>query len=180
MKENKELHLRLDDCEWEMEYTDHTRDMVRAIVIDSDGYFYFVRAVRDDLFGKATLIETAGGGVEIGESHDAAIKRELSEELGADTEIICKIGVVEDYYNLIHRHNVNNYFLCKVKSFGDTHLTDDEIHSFHISALRLSYDEALKEYELRACTKLGRLIANRELLILKAAKHIIDELNIGG
>ena len=180
MKENKELHLRLDDCEWEFEYTDHTRDIVRAIVIDSDGYFYFVRAVRDDLFGKATLIETAGGGVEIGESHDAAIKRELSEELGADTEIICKIGVVEDYYNLIHRHNVNNYFLCKVKSFGDTHLTDDEIHSFHISALRLSYDEALKEYELCACTKLGRLIANRELPILKAAKHIIDGLNIEG
>lgn len=24
-----------------------------------------------------------------------------------------------DQYNLIHRHNLNNYFLCKVVSFGD-------------------------------------------------------------
>lgn len=177
MKENKELHLCLDDCEWELEYTDHTRDIVRAIVIDSESYFYFVRAERDDLFGKATLIETAGGGVEMGESHDVAIKRELSEELGADTEIICKIGVVEDYYNLIHRHNINNYFLCKVKSFGDTHLTEDEMHSFHISTLRLTFDEAVAEYEKRASTRLGRLIKNRELPILMAAKEIIDRLD---
>ena len=41
-------------------------------------------------------------------------KRELKEELGADVEVVCKIGVVSDYYNLIHRHNINNYFLCRV------------------------------------------------------------------
>ncbi|WP_026499179.1 NUDIX hydrolase [Butyrivibrio sp. WCD2001] len=49
------------------------------------------------------------------------------EELGAEVEVICKIGVVSDYYNLIHRHNINNYYLCRVKSFGDKHLTQDEI-----------------------------------------------------
>ena len=67
-----------------------------------------MRANRDDDFGKATLIETAGGGVEAGEDLDTAIRRELKEELGADVEILCKIGVVSDYYNLINRHNVNN------------------------------------------------------------------------
>ena len=34
----------------------------------------------------------------------------LKEELGVEIEIISKIGVVSDYYNLIHRHNINNYF----------------------------------------------------------------------
>ena len=174
--QNNMLHLKLLDDEWEFEYTDHTRDIVRAIVIDDVGYYYFVRAERNDIFGEAILIETSGGGVEKGECHEDAIKRELLEELGADAEIICKVGVVEDYYNLIHRHNVNNYYLCRVKSFGDTNLTEDEIHSFHISTLRLSYDESIEEYKLRASTKLGRVIANRELPILEAAKRIIDSL----
>ena len=100
--------------------------------------FYFVRAERDDDFGKVTLIETSGGGVEIGEDLQTAIQRELKEELGISVEIICKIGVVSDYYNLIHRHNINNYFLCKVKSFGEKNLTQDEIESFHLSTLKLT------------------------------------------
>ena len=39
------------------------------------------------------MIETAGGGVEEGEDLIAAIKRELKEELGAEVEVVCKIGV---------------------------------------------------------------------------------------
>jgi 8-oxo-dGTP pyrophosphatase MutT (NUDIX family) len=109
-----EIRAHLKDEEWPFTYVDHDRNIVRAIVFDDDGYFYFVRAQRDDDFGKATLIETSGDGVEDGEDLHAAIHRELREELGAKVEILGKIGVVEDYYNLIHRHNINNYFLCKV------------------------------------------------------------------
>ena len=61
-----------------------------------------------------------------------AIRRELKEELGVTVTIICKIGVVSDYYNLIHRHNINNYFLCKVESFCDKKLTEYEINSFNL------------------------------------------------
>lgn len=81
------------------------------IVYDENRQFYFVRAKRDDDFGKATLIETAGGGVEEGEELIDAIKRELREELGANVEVVSKIGVVSDYYNLIHRHDINNFFM---------------------------------------------------------------------
>jgi 8-oxo-dGTP pyrophosphatase MutT (NUDIX family) len=115
----KELYLELRDEEWPFDYTDHDRNIVRAIVFDDEGYFYFVRADRDDIFAKAVVIETSGGGVEGDEDLDKAIKRELIEELGAEVEVITKIGVVSDYYNLIHRHNVNNYFLCRVVSFGE-------------------------------------------------------------
>ena len=170
---NLELHIELQDIEWSFEYIDHDRIIARAICIDDEGYFYFVRAVRDDDFGKAVLIETAGGGVEKGEDLKAAIKRELKEELGVNAEVICKIGVVSDYYNLIHRHNINNYFLCRIISFGDRNLTKDEKEIFHLSTLKISYEEAVKEYELRKDTKLGRVIANRELPILMRAKNII-------
>lgn len=171
-----ELKLSLKDTEWEEEYTDHDRLIARAVVFDGEGSFYFVRAERDDDFGRATLIETAGGGVESGEELCAAIRRELDEELGVTVEIVCRIGVVDDYYNLIHRHNINNYFLCRVSSFGKTHLTKDETECFHLSTLRLSYDEAIKEYQRCASTRLGRLVANREIPVLRSAKAILDRL----
>lgn len=176
MQLNNEINVELLDNEWPFDYTDHDRVIARAIVFDDEGYFYFVRAERDDLFGKATLIETSGGGVEEGEELDDAILRELNEELGVNAEVICKLGVVSDYYNLIHRHNINNFYLCRAVSFGEKHLMQDEIEYFHLSTLRLTYDEALAEYERCSSTKLGRLIANRELPILRAARAMIDNL----
>lgn len=171
----KELNLQLKDTEWPLEYIDHDRKIVRAIVFDDQENYYFVRAKRDDDFGKATLIETSGGGVEAGEDLETALKRELKEELGAEVEIMHKIGIVSDYYNLIHRHNINNYYLCKVTSFGEKHLTKDEIEDFHLSTLRLSYRNAEKEYQKCAETKIGKLIADRELPVLRRAKVLLGE-----
>lgn len=173
---NTEITINLQDTQWPLEYIDHDRTVARGIVYDESGQFYFVRAEREDDFGKATLIETAGGGVEAGEDLLTAIRRELKEELGVQVEVVCKIGVVSDYYNLIHRHNINHYFLCKAESFGKKSLTQDEINRFHLSTLTLSYEEAVLEYENRANTKLGKLIANRELPILHRAKEIMDTL----
>ena len=167
------ITLQLQDEEWPFTYTDHDRVIVRAIVFDEAGDFYFVRAHRDDDFGKATLIETSGGGVEPGEDPDSAIVRELQEELGATVEILGKIGVVSDYYNLIHRHNINHFYLCKALSFGEKHLMPDEIEQFHLSTLKLTYEEALAEYERCSCTSIGRLIANRELPVLRRAKEML-------
>lgn len=172
-----EIYIELKDDKWPLEYIDHDRNIVRAIVTDAEGMFYFVRAIRDDDFGKVTLIETAGGGVEEGEDLFSSLKRELKEELGAKVDILCKIGVVSDYYNLIHRHNINNYYLCQVKSFGERHLTATEEQSFHLSLLKLSYSEALAEYELRSNSKLGTLIAKREIPILMQAKKLLESLD---
>lgn len=173
-KNQSELLLYLQDTEWPFEYTDHDRPTARAIVFDDEGYFYFVRAVRDDDFGKCTVIETAGGGVEVDEDLVDAVKREANEELGANVDVLCKIGVVHDYYNLIHRHNINNYYLCKLNSFGQKNLTQQEVENFHLSSLKLTYQEALCEYEKCSATMLGNLIGKREVPILKQAKIILD------
>lgn len=179
MKKYEEIKLHFQDTEWPLGTIDHDRLIVRGIVFDDEGYFYFVRAERDDCFGRATLIETSGGGVEKGEDLTEAIGRELREELGAEVGIICKIGVVDDFYNLIRRHNINNYYLCKAVSFGEKHLTRDEIEDFRLSTLRMRFDEAVREYEKRTCTPIGRLVAQRELPVLRRAKEILDELNGG-
>lgn len=169
-----ELDLELQDDEWNKEYIDHNRLIVRAIVVDDSNYFYFVRVHRDDDFGKATLIETAGGGVELNENLESAVRRELREELGVEVEIICKIGVVSDYYNLIHRHNINNYYFCKIESFGDRNLTIEEIENFKLLTLKLTFEDAIKEYRKCSNTKLGKLILNRELPVLNYVKEILN------
>ena len=46
----------------------------------------------------------------------------------------------------------------------------------HLSTLKLNYDVAVAEYEKCKETRLGRLVANRELPILKRAKEIIGDL----
>lgn len=170
-----ELDIRLNDTEWPYTYFDHERAIVRAIVTDGSGMFYFVRVHRNDEFGKATLIETSGGGVEPGETDEAAILRELKEELGADAEILCCLGTVRDAYNLLHRQNRNRYYLCRVRSFGQTRMTRDEIESFHLSTLALSYDEAVAEYEKCTDSPLGRLLARRELPVLRQAKAWLEQ-----
>lgn len=63
--------------------------------------------------------------------------------------------------------------MCRVESFGDKKLTEDEIKSFHLSTLKLSYEEAVKEYEYRSNTRLGKLVANREVPVLHRAKEIL-------
>ncbi len=170
------MNIELQDTEWEYTYTDHDRMIARAIVFDDEGKLYFVKTSRDDNFGKCAYIETSGGGAEPGEDLEEAIKRELNEELGVTVEIICKLGIVSDYYNLIHRHNINNYFLCKITSFGEKHLMPDEINDFHLKTAKLTYDEAVSEYEKAEAHKLGRLVSARELPILRQAKEIMDEL----
>lgn len=172
----KPLHLELQDTEWPFTYTDHHREVVRAVVVDADGTYYFNRAVRDDIFGKGTIIETAGGGVEPGEELSAAVRRELREELGAEVEILADIGTVSDYYNLIHRHNINHFYLCRAVSFGEPQMTEEEVNTFHLSTLKLTYDEAVAEYERCRNCPLGRVIAARELPILHRAKELLDSL----
>lgn len=171
---DQELYLELEDTEWPFEYTDHIRQVVRAVCFDDLDFFYFMRAVRDDEFGKATVIETSGGGVEPGEDLHEAIQRELKEELGAQVTIVGKIGVVNDYYNLIHRNNINHYFLCRISSWGQTHLTRDEVERYHLSTLKMTLEEAVREYEKCRDSRLGRLIASRELPVLKRAKEMLE------
>ena len=176
MPDRSELMLELRDTQWPFTFTDHDRLIVSAVVFDDEGYFYFVRAVRNDGFGHAVLIETSGGGVESGEALPDALRRELREELGAEVEILCRIGVVSDYYNLIHRHNLNHYFLCRAISFGAKALTRDEDERFHLSTLKLRYGEALREYERCRDSALGRLIARRELPVLRHAGRMLRSL----
>ena len=174
MKNLKPIKLYLEDTSWEYKCTKEIRKIARGIIVDDNNNFYFVKGTRNDIFGKLNFIETSGGGVEFNESYRKALKREIKEELGVDIEIICYLGEVVDYYNLINRKNLNHYFLAKVKSFGKNHLTKDEKENFHLKMIKLTYGESLLEYEKMKTDRLGRLIYQREIPILEQVFKILE------
>jgi hypothetical protein len=63
-----------------------------------------------------------------------------------------------------------------VISFGEKRLTEDEIFSWHLATAKLTYEEAVAEYEKGRNVPIGRLVCNRELPILKHAKEILDSM----
>ena len=73
MKSLPEITLSLKDTEWPFEYTDHDRQIARAMVIDDDLNFYFAGAHRDDIFGKGRAVyrfknlETDDSKIEMGD-----------------------------------------------------------------------------------------------------------------
>ncbi len=149
------------------------RNIVRAIVEVEENKFVFVNIVRDDEFGKLEYIETSGGGVELNESLEEALKREMQEELGYKIEIIKYLGKIVDYYNLIDRKNINNYFLVRKTGDVNQSLTDDEKNLFHLKRVIMSLDEAKKEYAKHKNDKLGYLIYQREIVVVEKAKNFL-------
>ena len=75
----KEQLWEYRDTEWPFTYTDHDRLIVRAIVFDDAGYFYFVRVRRNDQFGKATLIDYDNV-KHAGVGHDAEVQHREHEQ----------------------------------------------------------------------------------------------------
>ena len=64
--------------------------------------------------------------------------------------------------------------MCRIVSFGNRHLTEAEKNDFRLSTVKLKYEEAIAEYERRRDSAIGRLIARRELPMLKRAKQVLS------
>ena len=170
------IELKLLDNEFENNGITHTRNIARAVVLDGNKVM-LLRVKRNDEFGKATYLETSGGGIDAGETPEVAVLREIDEELGKKVEIITKLGIIDDYYNKIGRHNINHYFLVKI--VGDTkihHVSkgDDLIDSI----LSLDIEDILAEYKKPREEKIKRIVYNREEPIILEAYRYMKEENL--
>ena len=168
------IDLDLEDTSWEKCGIDNVRHTARAIIIDSDKLL-FVHVSRRDAFGNIEYIETSGGGVKKGEDLLTALRRELKEELGIEVSILAYLGQVRDFYNLIHRQNINDYFLVKTVGHGLNNLTADEKNRWHLKPVRLSLTAARKHYDKMSTARLGFLISQRERPILVKAQEIMQD-----
>ena len=168
-----EPRFKFKDDQYMFEGVSHTREIVRAILLDENDNVCLEYLLDDDGFGPRDYYETPGGGIKPGESHEQAIKREIEEEVGYTCEIIAPLGEVDDYYNLIKRKNHNYYYLVRRLNKVEQHLEPDE--KIRISKIIfVPIDEAIRLYENMQNVLVGRLVKQRELPILKLAKKTLQ------
>ena len=165
----KTLYILKDD-QYEFKGITHNRIAARAIVLNEENKIGLLRVYGQDTFGFRDYFETPGGGVKEGEDLKEAVKREVLEELGVEAEILDEIGIVEDDYNLIYRHNIVYYYLMKVTNFKEKHL--EEYEKDLIDDVRwMSIEEAIEAYNSLKDEPLSILIKRRELPLLKIVKE---------
>ena len=152
----------------------HTREIVRAVLLDEHNNVCLEKLKDDDGFGPRDYYETPGGGIKPGESHDDALHREIREEVGYECEVLEHIADVHDYYNLIGRKNYNYFYLVRRLEKVEQHLEPDEKIRIE-KIVWVPIDEAIKLYENMQNVLVGKIVKQRELPILKMAKEILEK-----
>ena len=143
----------------------HSRNIVRGLIQRGDGRFIFTYIFHEDRFGLRDYLETPGGGVETGESLEVALMREIQEECGLTIHAIQPLGIVEDAYNLIQRHNINHYFYAKMSGMVEKKWTEGEQRLIKDMPW-LTLEEAIVRYEALPDKGIAFLIKQRELQVL--------------
>ncbi len=166
--------LQLNDDQYPFTYIDHTRYVSRGILLNDKNEVALNKLHGFDNFGSRDYYETPGGGKSPKESIKNACLREMLEETGYEVEIIKELGLVEDYYNLIHRKNKNYYFLCKTKTFIGKSLENYEKTMIE-KLVWVDIDTAIDLYEHMDVSGVAILVKNRELPILKKVKRYLEK-----
>ncbi len=93
----------------------YLRPSVSAILLNADGHLLLQRRSDNGRWG------LPGGSVEIGESVADAVRREVREETGLETEIIRLVGIYSDPALQVVRyddgnvvHYISSFFLCRI------------------------------------------------------------------
>jgi 8-oxo-dGTP pyrophosphatase MutT (NUDIX family) len=155
------------DTEYPKTSITHTRAIARAFVMNDKGLFAFNHILFDDKFGHRDYLETAGGGLEQDETVEQAVIREVEEELGYQSEILSFLGVVEDDYHLIQRHNLQYFYLVKVTKQTQSSWTPLEHKMIHAIEW-LTLEQARVRYASLSDHGIARLIKQRELPFIDA------------
>ena len=167
--------LHLQDDQYPFTYIDNVRYVSRGILLNENNEVFLNKIFDDDIFGHRDYYETPGGGKKVNETIRQACFRELLEETGYEVEIIKELGMVNDYYNLIHRNNRNYFFLCKTVRYIGKELENYE-KSVIEKTVWVSIDEAIKLYENMGGSGVAILVKNRELPILKKVKKYLENI----
>jgi 8-oxo-dGTP diphosphatase len=162
----KPLYLQCKDTAFPLTSITHHRTIARAFVVNNQGLFAFNHIRIDDKFGHRDYLETAGGGLEKHETVEQAVMREVEEELGFTSSILSFLGIVEDDYHLIQRHNIQYYYLVQAEKETKTTWTETEKRMIE-SIVWLPLNEAIDYYASLKDEGIALLIKQRELPFLK-------------
>jgi 8-oxo-dGTP diphosphatase len=152
----------------------HKRIIARAFVFNDRHEIAFTHLLFDDRYGHRDYFETPGGGVNVGESLEDAVKREIQEELGLTIQVVQSLGYVKDFYHLIQRENESHYFVTKV--MGEGRMAREPKEALMIDRIAwMTIDQAIEAFEKTKDTPIAIIVKRRELTALKELKKIISD-----
>ena len=98
------------------------REAARAVVFDSDNKVALLHSTKNQYY------KLPGGGIEEGESPEAALLRECREEIGCEVEITGELGIIVEYRKRDKLKQISYCYMAKVKGEkGISELTKAEI-----------------------------------------------------
>lgn len=149
----------------------NVREAVRAIIFQKDKILL--------MHSNKGYVKLPGGGVEKGESHSEALRREVAEETGfLNCEVKDKVGVVTqrhmDEYDPNAFFEMNShYYLCGINSSEKVEQQLDEYESAEeFTPEWLTLDEALKQNEWAIKQVKPNGFIKRENMVFQRLKKI--------
>ena len=142
-----------------------TRVTCRAIVKNAEGLLAYIHIKGEDLFGVRDHFESAGGGIEAGETREDAMRREIMEELGFHALIEDYLGLVINRYNLLNQITAHHYYVVSLTTEGSVHRTEFEAQVFDAIVWK-SPSDWLKTFS-SPTDGVNQMIHDRELFMLQ-------------
>ncbi len=147
----------------------HTRNTVRAILVDENKQIGMLHIVGEDYFGIRNHYETPGGGVELKEDFKTALKREILEETGHLSSVDMYLGMIVSRYNLIKRITVSRFYLCSLKTKETTQRTEEE--QLLIKSIEFRSLDTWLDILNNAENRVDKLVHEREIYVLEYLKE---------
>ncbi len=144
------------------------REAARAVLFNKDNGVYLLNVTTQGYH------KLPGGGIDHGEDARKALKREIAEEVGCDSEIGHELGKVIEFRlyedGNLEQHSYN-YLARQVGELHEQNLEQGEIDEGHDLVVAKDIDEAIAILEADKPKNIeGEYISLRDLTILKEAK----------
>ncbi|MDO8561654.1 MAG: NUDIX domain-containing protein [bacterium] len=142
------------------------REASRAIVFDGDNKVALLHSTNYHYH------KLPGGGLEEGEDMMAALRREISEEIGCQIKNIRELGIIEEYRNTFSLHQVSYCYIAELDGEkGTPHFEESEMAD-GFETVWLSLGDAINalKKENRGNHYEGKFIHKRDLVFLEAAR----------
>lgn len=141
-----------------------SRESARAIVLDSDNHVAMLHAT------KTFYYKLPGGGIELGETNEIALRRECKEEIGCDVEIVKELGSTLEYRKKYKLKQISYCYIAKVKGEKGTPKLEEDEEAEGFKTVWLPIEEALqKVIESKPTIYEGQYMNTRDIALLKQA-----------
>lgn len=165
IKEIYEKHIGINKKAEDISYK--VRKAARTILFDSCGKVAILYVSKDHYH------KLPGGGIELGENIEEALKREVKEEVGADIETLGEVGTILEFRDDFKQLQISYcYYSRVVGKIQKPSYTKEEIECGFILKW-MDFDEAILTLEKDEPDKyMGKFIKERDKTFLLEAKKL--------